>query len=101
MLRETEDLLVEFGFALQIVNRDGNVSQLGLGHGPTFAVGAMLRAPILAEKVRRPKDQARRASGGWARTASSLMSAPQPGRVGTIISPFSTIGGWVRKSLFH
>jgi hypothetical protein len=27
------------------------------------------------------------ARGGWARTASSLMSVPQPGRVGTTIWP--------------
>src|SRR6266542_1266138 len=39
--------------------------------------------------------------GGCARTASSLMSAPQPGRVGTISSPFWMTGGWVTRSSFQ
>src|SRR4051812_9691363 len=39
--------------------------------------------------------------GGWAAITSSLTSAPQPGRVGTISSPFAIIGGCETRSSFH
>src|SRR5215831_6701342 len=36
-----------------------------------------------------------------ARSSSSLTSVPQPGPVGSTISPFSITGGWVRSFGFH
>src|SRR5439155_24928113 len=36
-----------------------------------------------------------------ARSSSSFTSVPQPGPVGSTISPFSITGGWVRSFGFH
>ena len=43
----------------------------------------------------------RRSLRGCFRTAASLISAPQPGFVGTIKCPFSMRGGSVTRSSFH
>ena len=59
------------------------------------------RAAAWPNRRRASRSPYRAGRGGRSRSAPSSMSEPQPGRVGTSISPFSSVEGCVRKSRVH